>query len=400
MLQAEVRFTNLRSSAVPAPVGHSGSEMVFCTDYFAARERFCAAVDQLHWQRETHPITARGPRGEELTVDVASSTTDDAATTLLVTGGIHGVEGFFSSALQLAALACWPEFRSRARTLRVVMVHALNPYGFAWVRRANEHNVDPNRNFLCPGERYEGCPAAYRKLHGWLNPNRPPARWESFRLRAALAVVRHGMPALKQTIAGGQYEFPQGLFYGGAEPSQTMKILQANLPRWLQSSRRVLHIDLHTGLGPWGTYKFLVDDPVHARQERWLCQVFGRDRIETTDPRGLAYVTRGDIGQWCVARFPEVDYTYLCAEFGTYAPLHVVAGLRAENQAHHWSHREAPETGRAKRRLQEVFCPQSPDWRRQVLDHGLHVIKTAMLALDDTPIRFGAGEGNFSESRV
>lgn len=374
--------------------------MAFPTNYLTARERFCTAADELRWQVEKHPIAARGPSGEELTVDVASSTADPSATTLLVTGGIHGVESFFSSAVQIAALLRWPELRGKARRLRIVMVHALNPYGFAWVRRTNEDNVDPNRNFLHAGEPYAGCPPAYRKLHGWLNPGRRAGRWESFHVRAALALVRHGMPALKQSIAGGQYEFPQGLFYGGAGPTQTMKILQANLPRWLHGARRVLHIDLHTGLGRWGTYKFLVDDPVHARQSRWLADVFGRRHIATTDPRGLGYVTRGDIGQWCSARFPEVDYTYLCAEFGTYAPVHIVAGLRAENRAHHWSQPDEPDTIRAKSRLQELFCPQSPEWRRRVTDQSLNVIKTALRALEEPAVRFGVTEGNFSEPRV
>ena len=30
----------------------------------------------------------------------------------------------------------------------IVLVHALNPFGFAWRRRWNENNVDLNRNFL------------------------------------------------------------------------------------------------------------------------------------------------------------------------------------------------------------------------------------------------------------
>jgi hypothetical protein len=374
--------------------------MHFPTDYFTAREQFRSAADRLRWQMEAHVITARGPRGEELTVDVASSHSEDASTTLLITGGIHGVEGFFGSAVQCAALARWPELRARGRRLRIVMVHALNPFGYAWLRRANEHNVDPNRNFLRAGEPYEGCPPAYRKLHGWLNLDRPPAKWETFRLRAVWALVRHGMPTLKQTIAGGQYEFPRGLFYGGSAPTETMSLLEHALPRWLRGSNRVLHIDLHTGLGRWGTYKLLVDDPVHAMQGRWLDAVFGGQHIISSDPRGLAYAARGDIGQWCRWRFPEVDYTYLCAEFGTYAPLPMVAGLRAENQAHHWSRPDEPNTLRAKRRLQELFCPQSPQWRRRVIDHSLNIIKTALQALEEPSIRFGAAEGSLSEPRM
>ena len=61
--------------------------------------------------------------------------------------------------------------------LRCVLLHALNPYGFAWLRRVNEHNVDLNRNFLLPGEAYRGSPAGYAALDPLLNPKSPPARW-------------------------------------------------------------------------------------------------------------------------------------------------------------------------------------------------------------------------------
>ena len=37
------------------------------------------------------------------------------------------------------------------------------------------------------------------------------------------------------------------------------QLLQENLPRWLSGSRRVVHLDFHTGLGPKGEYKLLID---------------------------------------------------------------------------------------------------------------------------------------------
>ncbi len=352
---------------------------LFPANYRSGRDRFCTTAAKAGWQVESHLLTARGPGGEALTIDVAS-TTPEAETTLLLTGGIHGVEGFFSSGVLQAVLARWPELRPAARRVRLVMVYALNPFGFAWVRRTNEDNVDPNRNFLRPGEAYQGCPPAYRKLHNWLNPQAPPARWESFRVRAGLALLRHGMPALKQIVAGGQYEFPRGLFYGGAEPTQTMKILQENLPQWLHGSRRVLHFDFHTGLGRWATYKLLLDQDA-PRRRQWLERHFGRDSVSSCDPHGVAYQAQGDIGRWCASRFPQIDYTYLCAEFGTYAPLSVIGGLRLENQTHHWCPPDAPVTLAAKRRLQELFCPQSPDWRKRVVEHGLTLVQQGMQAL-------------------
>src|SRR6185295_5475632 len=95
----------------------------------------------------------------------------------------------------------------------VILVHILNPYGMAWLRRCNENNVDLNRNFL-NDETYSGAPAAYAQLNSFLNPASPPG-FDFFTLRAAGLILRHGMPALKQSVVGGQYEYPGGLFFGG-----------------------------------------------------------------------------------------------------------------------------------------------------------------------------------------
>ncbi len=38
--------------------------------------------------------------------------------------------------------------RSCLQNTGALLIHALNPYGFAWTRRVTEDNVDLNRNFV------------------------------------------------------------------------------------------------------------------------------------------------------------------------------------------------------------------------------------------------------------
>ena len=76
----------------------------------------------------------------------------------------------------------------------------------------DENNVDLNRNFLLAGEPFEGCPPGYAELNDLLNPQRPPMNRELFKLKALWMIAKLGMPALRQSVAGGQYDFPQGLF--------------------------------------------------------------------------------------------------------------------------------------------------------------------------------------------
>jgi hypothetical protein len=355
--------------------------MTFPVDYFSARERFRRGAARLGWVAETHPIAARGPAGQELTVDIARTGDEQAADTLVVSSGLHGVEGFFGSAVQCALLEQWPLLRPPP-VVRVVLLHALNPFGFSWVRRFDEQNVDPNRNFLFGGEAFRGSHRAYGELEGWLNPRRLRSRWELPPLRAVWEALRLPLPALRAALAGGQYDYPHGLFFGGAGPSTSRRLLEAHLGRWIGGSSRVLHLDLHTGLGRWATYKLLTDHFLGEARMAWLGRCFGAGTIEDSDVSGVAYPARGSLGSWCAARFPAVDYTYLCAEFGTYRPLEVLAGLRAENQAHHWGRPRAFSTRRAKRRLRELFSPACPRWRRRVLGEGLTLLRTALGALE------------------
>ncbi len=345
---------------------------LFSADYATARERFRQAASRLGWTLESHPIGGVGPGGEELTVDVGCSPAGDPARILVVSSGIHGVEGFFGSAVQLALLERWAS--REPPPARCVFLHGLNPYGFAWLRRFNEDNVDLNRNFLLPGEAYEGASEAYASLDGLLNPRRPPSRWEPFRLKAAWQIARLGMPALRQAVAGGQFEFPRGLFFGGSGPSRLQHLLDEHLGRWLKGAGRVVHLDFHTGLGKSGTWRLLLDGEPAEHQRRWLTTWIGSEAFETNERTSISYGTRGGLGPWCISRGIAPEYLFAVAEFGTYGAIDVLAGLRAENQAHYWGTLGSPSYSRAKERLRELFCPSSSAWRSQVLEQSLDLV--------------------------
>lgn len=353
----------------------------FSPDYTAARARFRSGAIALGCQLEARSLNLRGPDDEDLTIDVAWLGSDRPARAVVVSSGIHGVEGYLGSAVQAAlleeALGGWrpPE------GLALVFLHALNPYGYAWTRRVNEDNIDLNRNFLQPGESFTGGPEGYVVLDGLLNPPRPPSRLDPFLALAAYHIVRSGLPALKDAVAGGQYDFPDGLFYGGAEPSRTQRILGSILDDRVGSAGQVLHVDFHTGLGVRGTYKLLVDHAPDTERFRWLSKHFG-SRVEPWEPEdGVSYRIRGGLGTWARQRYAPAAYDVLAAEFGTVAILRVIAALRAENQAHHHGQPDSPSTARAKARLKDVFAPRDLEWRGQSATAGVAIVQRAIEAL-------------------
>lgn len=349
----------------------------FAPDYATAHRWFVDAARQHGWAVESHAITARGPDGEELFIDVAAYGPGDPAKTLVITSGVHGVEAPFGSAVQLTLLEQW----KTAPPVRCLFVHAVNPWGFAHRRRTNEDNADLNRNFLLPGDDYRGSPAGYAELDPLLNPHRPPGAIDLFPLRAGWAVLRHGLPKLKQAVAAGQYDHPKGLFFGGHVPGESVRLLGEHWERWLGSARDVIHLDFHTGLGKRETYKLLLDTPISTDQLGRLNRHFGIGTFEACDPNRTAYDARGGIGPWCHARRNGRDYLFACAEFGTYPPIHMMGALRAENMAHHWGKPSDPGTGRAKRRLAEAFCPASAAWRANAVAVGCQLGERAAEAL-------------------
>ena len=354
----------------------------FSADFKLARDRFCEAASQLGWSLESLRHAGNGPQGEELTTDVAIFDGGDPTKTLLITSGVHGVEGFFGSAVQLALMQQWQA--SGPPPVRCVFVHAVNPYGFAWRRRFDGNNVDLNRNFLLPGEEYAGASDAYADLDSFLNPRRPPSSWEPFLVKTAWLIARHGLAELRQAIASGQYEFPQGVFFGGAKPSPAVTLLEENLPRWLQESQDVMHLDLHTGLGPMGTDKLLVDYPLTDQQREKLTRWFGKDSFSESEKSNIAYEVRGGFGKWCVGKKFAPNFLHVCAEIGTYGPVTVLQGLRAENQAQHWCEPGDPRIAKTKERLTELFCPKDPAWRTKVVLRGKELAAQAISGLLET----------------
>jgi hypothetical protein len=227
-------------------------------------------------------------------------------------------------------------------------------------------------------ESFRGSPPAYQQFESWLNPRRHRLAAGTIVPRVLWAATRLGFPALKEAVAGGQYDYPQGLFYGGSRPSEARRLVEAHLGRWIDGCSRVLHLDLHTGLGRWATHKLLADGPLAGGQAAWLRGCFGGCPIVENTSAGVAYATRGGLGRWCGGRFARQNYIYLCAEFGTYPIWQVLHGLRAENHAHHWEPQGSEADLVSKSRLRELFCPQSHAWRQRTLTRAMRLVHAAL----------------------
>lgn len=347
-------------------------ESYFSPDYDTARQRFRESARLTGADLVSHPVAARD--NDSLTMDVAT-VGPETGSVVIVTSGVHGVEGFLGSAIQLALL---DQLRAESRlSVRYVLVHALNPYGFAHLRRFNEDGVDLNRNFLAGGEMYRGAAEAYDVFESFLNPKSPPSR-EFFTAKCLWLIWRHGLSALKQAVAQGQYEYPDGLFFGGHEPTASMEIVSEYCGGWIGAAQRGVLIDIHSGLGKFSDYKILVNDRPDSSDYAWYTSTFNEDAVETlVEPEGTAYNASGLFTDWMLQRFADRDFRSIGLEFGTYNVIRVLAAIRAENRAHHYGKRDSGSYRAAKDELFECFCPRSPTWRNTVVSAGMSVIEQA-----------------------
>jgi hypothetical protein len=320
-------------------------------------------------------VVGKGRTNEELAIEIASLGHPDPIWSVVVSSGLHGIEGFFGSAIQTGWLRTIPgRDRTKSRG-QFLLIHALNPHGFATLRRVNEENMDLNRNFLLPHEQYRGVSEAYARLDRFLNPTYPPGFGDFYLVKAVWKILRLGFQPLKQAVAEGQFAYPKGLFFGGQQPAESTRIFREKIIAQIQA-RHVVHLDFHTGLGKSGTYKLLVPKQRSHEVGRYA-EIFGAGKVEVVGQGGVAYNVRGDLGAYVTTVASDLDYNFLAPEFGTHSALRVLGALRAENQAHFFAPEGSLARQRAKAELFECFCPASPKWRALALQQGIELIQRA-----------------------
>ncbi len=337
------------------------SAALFSPTYGEARRRFLAAANA-RGPVETQVSPAKGAEGEELAIDALLVGSPDASTLFIASSGTHGPEGFAGSACQLGLLGDDLLKRATDRGVAVLLIHAVNPFGFSHLTRTNEDNVDLNRNFHDFREPYPKNPV-YEQLHHLLVPTTwPPDPAEEKLLDAAAASFASQTPGM----SSGQDNHPDGLFYCGTGPSWSNRIIHALLRKHAAHRRHIAWIDIHTGLGPYGHGEKIFGHhsaETRARAEAW----WGRDLMvaskgETVSPRTFGHIVNA-ARQDC----PNAALTPMTLEYGTVPTNQVARALRGEAWLR--GHPEAPpQIAKALRRaVRDVFCIEADDWKGMVL---------------------------------
>ncbi len=353
----------------------------FSGDYLQARSAFLEAAQAAGAGLQRYDNDgARGPAGEALASDVAWLGPADASRVLLTVSATHGVEGFCGSGVQTGSLRSGLARELPADTAWLA-VHAVNPYGFAWIRRVTEDNVDLNRNFVAHDRtlpRNDGYVALAAALC--------PVEWTEASRRAAWALIvaygeRHGAAALQKAITGGQYSHADGIFYGGAAPTWSRRVFLRIAAEHLSRARRIAVIDYHTGLGPYGHGEKIIVHPPgsagFARARQWYGDTITSTALGTSKSSDVV----GDLLSGLAAALPAAEVTAMALEFGVRPLEETVDALRADNWLHHHGMVESAQGREIKAQMRAVFYGDAADWKDMVFEQAVDAQRCALAGL-------------------
>lgn len=361
----------------------------FSKNYAEGREKFFSFCEKAQTTVDSYiNPCGKGPNGEVLATDVAWFGDPGAPNVLLTMCGTHGLEGSSGSATFLQWIDN-EEYLRLPEKVAVIMVHGVNPYGWAYDSRTNEDNIDINRNCIDHGSGGSSNPA-YRELHdatisGKEGDIDPQLGLQHFRAFAE----KYGIDKAINGIVSGQYDTPDGLFYGGKERSWSFQTIQKIVKDKLRYAKKVAVVDWHTGIGSYSELFLISHESEKNDKYRMSCDWWGEERMHSDDlfdSAGSTMMTGLIVPaiQREVLANSGADLVGITAECGTFPPEAMIEALFMDR----WlrfveddERRNSPEAIAMRTRLVERFYPSMPEWRGSILINSRGIFEQAINGL-------------------
>jgi len=301
--------------------------------------------------------------------------TNEPGRLLILSSGIHGLEGFAGSAVQLMFM---DEFLDTAlgKNMGILFIHGLNPHGFRHNRRFTENNVDLNRNWDTDKSLFATPNPGYFRFDQLINPKemvdleQPGSRF--FFIKAVLKMLTNNIEFARQSILQGQYEYQDGLYFGGMDFEPQVYIVRELLERICEPYQVIFHIDLHTGYGQWGKLHFF-PNPVKDTLSRYnLDRLFTGYEIDWGDEERF-YTVTGGFPTFVGKLNPGKLFLPMTFEYGTMDSQTTFGAIKSlqviihENQGHHHGYLKEQDKEETTEQFINMYYPQSDAWRTQVI---------------------------------
>lgn len=294
---------------------------------------------------------------------------------LVVTSGLHGIEGYAGSAVQLMFMDKILNAR-QLDDIGVLLIHGMNPYGFKYRRKVTENNIDLNRNCAINAELFKSKNDGYSKLSNMLMPE-GKLNLNSFNNRffhwvAIKKIIQESMPVLRQAALQGQYQFDKGIYYGGKQPEPQISEIKPLLKKTMEEYKVVLNLDLHTGYGERGKLHLFLNPVKDSKVKQGIETIFKGTDIDWGDS-GNFYTIKGEYIGWANSLPDSVLCLPMLFEFGTldsqttYGSLKSIQIMINENQGVHYGYKNKKSEEKIKTLFSEMYYPVSAFWRTKVI---------------------------------
>lgn len=338
-------------------------------DYEDSRRRFrelaAAAGAALH----VFPVRQEQAMAPALFTDVARLGSPHARALIVIASGTHGVEGYAGAACQFHFLHTYVR-RFAGSEIAFLLVHAVNPWGYAHDSRVTEEGIDLNRNF-CDFPLTSNMASAYGGYHRLLIENYRPLPRGLFN---ELKLLSHGLTAqrrrsLQAAITAGQHDVPDGMFYGGQAPAKSRIVWEEIMHRFVTPHPLALLVDIHTGLGKRGSAEWMSDLPKCAPEFQTLYGWLEGRLTSMAQGESVSAALSGTLSSAFIRLGGGRRYA-LGLEFGTCAPLTVLNALRADQWLrNHQSKPSWQERQRVQAMMRRAFAPSDSSWAEQAVVH-------------------------------
>lgn len=327
---------------------------------------------------------------DALTIDTAWIGSRDAKSVLVMICGTHGPESYTGAALQLDWLRRYDSMPST--TTAMLLIHAANPFGWAYCSRTTENNVDLNRNFIDHQQKPPQTALTQQVQDLLSSSNAKGPRFKKILFGLFKLIIKFGPVKLLNEISQGQYSHPNGIGFGGHSAEWSNQTLRSIFHNQLNGAERVAIIDWHTGIGDYGKPCFLCFDKPDTDEYKRARHMWGAalddsdanySSGERPDYQGLLINALSDI-----ARGAGAKTTSCVIEFGTYSNLKMLKALLIDRWLRFSASDAKPETKAAlKTKMLSLFYPDDPGWRASVLDHGNDIISQSLVGLYEQEVK-------------
>ena len=353
----------------------------FYTTYEEIRENLMDRITSLRESGVTVEYSEYAvDESDDLYIDnIYLPSTDKKTNLIVITTGVHGMEGYIGSVmLDVFFEEIYPTIDTT--DTGILVVANVNPYGMKYMRRYNENNVDLNRNFIEDWDSFDRTSNKdYPKVVNFLQPKGRigNALWHEvgFYLSLAKEAVFTGAGTISDALLTGQYEYADGVYYGGNGDEKSTSYLKGVFADCIDGEyENIVHVDIHSGYGP--RYNMVifnsVQDPTTEAEAK---KMFGYDYIIATDSEDF-YETFGDTTDYfyrlAKSKNTDKELYSTCFEFGTIGDgfFDSILSLKYtvdENRQHWYPSYSLITREVVKENYYELFYPTETEWRQKTI---------------------------------